>query len=85
MLQLPTIEQIRATIDKLNITNASRFPIQQFTKLSESISYCTYTCTSYKKVQLTTIFIQICVNDLTERSSSTIVYNKAMETVPPIN
>lgn len=67
MLQLPTIEQVRTTVDMLNLTNTTRLSIQQFEKLSESISYCIYTCTSYKKVQLTTIFLQISVNYLSRK------------------
>lgn len=48
MLQLPATEQIRATIDTINLTNATRLLIQEFEKVSESISHCIYTCTSYK-------------------------------------
>lgn len=64
MLPLPAIEQIKATIDTLNLTHVTRLPVQQFESVSESISHCIYTCRSYKKVQLTTIFLQTCVNYL---------------------
>lgn len=64
MLQLPAIEPVRTAVDILNLTNVTRLSIQQFEKPSERISYCIYTCTSHKKAQLTTIFLQISVNYL---------------------